>query len=330
MAFFYGRICISAKLENRVPTAAQIGAVANRVLGSLQLFKARSTTVVDKPIFNHIVDAKLGSCLICEGTQLIDYKRDWRNVLISRCTYCGFQFMNPQYEDHYIHQYYVDSYIDADRSKSHLVSNLSSYELYLGRIERYLAPGKLLDIGCGNGSLLAVARDRGWQISGYDVDSNSTKAVSERLGETNIYTGDFLCLCESQKYDAITLNQVLEHVKKPNEYLQKIRHLLADGGYVFVAVPNIHSVSNKLKFILESAGIRRKNVGKYYDTYHHLLYFTPSTLRRLLAKHGFASVNSGNCHKTTRRESRAAQFFKNKISGRVFPSSAFFVIAQKA
>jgi len=237
--------------------------------------------------------------------------------------------MNPQYDDQYIHQYYVDSYVDIDRSKIHQVVHEHSHNLYLGLIERHTEPGRLLDVGCGNGSLLAVAKQRGWQISGYDVDISSTKAVSKRLQDANIFTGDFLDLDESQQYDVVTLHQVLEHVKNPNEYLQKLRRLLVDGGYAFFAVPNIHSVSNKLKFILESIGIRRKNIGKYYDTYHHLLYFTPSTLRILLTKHGFTSVDTRNCYKTTGRESRAAQFVKNNITGRLFPSSAFLVIAKK-
>jgi 2-polyprenyl-3-methyl-5-hydroxy-6-metoxy-1,4-benzoquinol methylase len=285
--------------------------------------------MTEQPTFDHVFDEKLESCLICEKKQLSDYKRDWRDVLISRCSFCGFQFMNPQYEDRYIHQYYIDSYVDTARSKTHKTAYEPAYSLYLSLVERHMDPGRLLDIGCGNGSLLAVARERGWQISGYDVDGNSTKAVSERLGETNIFSGDFLELDESQQYDAITLHQVLEHVKNPNEHLQKIRRLLADGGYVFVAVPNIHSVSNKLKFILESIGVRRKNVGKYYDTYHHLLYFTPSTLPRLLTKHGFTPVHTQNCYKANVRESRAVQFVKNNITGRLFPSSAFLVVARK-
>jgi len=301
------------------------------MIGLSHLIEIPPKTMTEQPIFNHVFDQELESCLICGEKRLADYKRDWRDVLISRCSSCGFQFMNPQYEDRYIRQYYVDAYVDTDRSKTHKAIHEPAYSLYLSLIERQMAPGKLLDVGCGDGSLLAVARARGWQISGYDVDSNSTKAVSERLGETTIFAGDFLELDESQQFDAITLHQVLEHVKNPNEYLQKIRRLLVEGGHVFVAVPNIHSVSNKSKFILESIGLRRKNVGKYYDTYHHLLYFTPSTLRRLLTKSGFTALETRNCYKAKVRESqsRTARFIKNNITGRLFPSSAFLVIAKK-
>ena len=293
------------------------------------LYEAKTNNMTKPRTFNHVFDKKIECCLVCGEQRLADYKRDWRDVLICRCASCGFQFMNPQYEDNYIHQYYVDSYVDTDRSKTHLASYEPAYSLYLSLLERHITTGKLLDIGCGNGSLLAVAKQRGWQISGYDVDANSTKAVSERLQESNIFTGDFLELDESQQYDVITLHQVLEHVKNPNEYLQKIRRLLTDGGYAFIAVPNIHSVSNKLKFMLESIGIRRRNIGKYYDTYHHLLYFTPSTLRLILSKNGFISLETRNGYKAKVRESRFAQFVKNNVTGRLFPSSVFFVIVKK-
>ena len=42
------------------------------------------------------------------------------------------------------------------------------------------------------------------------------------------------------------------------------------------------SVSNRVKYVSEKLGLRRSNVGSWFDTSHHLNYFTPPTLRRLL------------------------------------------------
>jgi 2-polyprenyl-3-methyl-5-hydroxy-6-metoxy-1,4-benzoquinol methylase len=284
--------------------------------------------VNDKAEFNHVFDQKLERCLVCGEEHLADHITDWRNVLISRCSNCSFQFMNPQYDADYIHQFYIDAYADDEASKHHGARHEQIYSFYLDLVERYKSPGSLLDIGCGDGNLLAVARQRGWQISGYDVDDNSTKAVSDRLDGASIFTGDFLALEESIRYDVITLHQVLEHVKNPNEYLQKLRKLLTNDGYVFVAVPNIRSFSNSVKAFLEHVGIRKKNIGKYYDTYHHLLYFTPPTLRKLLTKHGFTPVYTGNCLKTSVGESKLSKMLKRYVIGHFFPPAAFFVIAK--
>lgn len=283
-----------------------------------------------QPTFSHVFDEKLSRCLVCGGSCLVDHKRDYRNVLIVRCGSCQFQFMNPQYEDNYIRQFYDDFYVDGDESKAHEAEHEYNFDYYLRLLEKRAAVGELLDVGCGSGSMLAVAKRRGWNVSGYDVDFNSTRAVAARLGEERIFSGDFLQLDETNKYDVITLHQVLEHIKSPNEYLQKLGRLLKDGGYLFVAVPNIHSISKRTKFMLEAARIRRKNVGKYYDTYHHLLYFTPGTLRELLSRHNFAVEFGRHCHKSKIRESGLLRFLKNQLSERIIPTSAFFVIAKKS
>ena len=55
----------------------------------------------------HVFDAHLDHCLCCGSQNIRDYKKDYRDVMIVRCGDCGFQFMNPQFEDNYIHQYYI-------------------------------------------------------------------------------------------------------------------------------------------------------------------------------------------------------------------------------
>jgi hypothetical protein len=52
-------------------------------------------------------------------------------------------------------------------------------------------------------------------------------------------------------------------------------------------VPNIDSVSSRYKTALGRAGLKR-NRGKHYDTFHHLFYYSPSTLPPLLERrYGF-------------------------------------------
>ena len=125
------------------------------------------------------------------------------------------------------------------------------------------------------------------------------------------------------------MHQVLEHLKNPRSYLDKIYKLLKSDGYIFVAVPNINSISNRLKFFAEKVGVRTKNVGKYYDTSHHVVYYTPDTLVRLLENTGYEVLYKRNGHKTRPNQSRLKRWMMRNFTESIFSQSTFFVIAKK-
>ena len=107
--------------------------------------------------------------------------------------------------------------------------------------------------------------------------------------------GDFFNLGqESGSFDCIYLDQVLEHLKEPAQYLSEFSRLLAPGGILFLAVPNIESVASRWKTFLGRTGIKRKR-GKHYDTWHHLFYYGPRSLSGVLENQfGFKTLVTGN------------------------------------
>jgi SAM-dependent methyltransferase len=66
-----------------------------------------------------------------------------------------------------------------DRPENPLVQ---LYERWLDVVERHHPPGRLLDIGCGTGLFLVVARRRGWTAVGIDDCSEATRHAVERFG----------------------------------------------------------------------------------------------------------------------------------------------------
>ena len=95
-------------------------------------------------------------------------------------------------------------------------------------------------------------------------------------------TGDFLSLDYPKNYfSCIYLNHVLEHPKSPGKYLEKIYKLLSHGGILYIACPNIKSFSIFMKTIFEKIGLK-KNKGKHYETWQHLIYYNPVDLKKFL------------------------------------------------
>ena len=81
---------------------------------------------------------------------------------------------------------------------------------------------------------------------------------------------------EPASFDAVSLFDVLEHLIDPLPVLRACTRLLAPGGIVFLYVPNYDSASRLLM---------GKNAHFIWPT-HHLNYYTPATIRDLMAREG--------------------------------------------
>jgi 2-polyprenyl-3-methyl-5-hydroxy-6-metoxy-1,4-benzoquinol methylase len=274
-----------------------------------------------------VFDPPLAQCLICDSDDIHEYHRDANDVRIFRCRGCGVQFMNPQYSDRHLADYYsrytrVEPEWDEPLAYCH--------NLYLKILETYVpSKGALLDVGSGRGHLLAAALQRGWNAEGYEIDGPLARELSARLG-TEVKCGDFPELgWRAGQFDAVVMLHVLEHVKNPARYLRAIRTMLAENGILFLALPNIHSLSSRAKFFLEKLRLRTKNVGAYYDTGHHLWYFTPETLTHLLSGFGFDVRYTRGGHRVRPNQSKIKRFVMWNVTERNLLHSTFLCVAQK-
>jgi len=84
------------------------------------------------------------------------------------------------------------------------------------------------------------------------------------------------------------MDQVLEHPKDPAAYLREANRLLSDQGVLFIGCPNIGSFSNRWKTWLGQKGLKRRRRGNHYGTFHHMFFYTPGILAKVLEQHGFS------------------------------------------
>lgn len=288
---------------------------------------------VHKLIQNPQFDKVLKACPLCNSQNISFYKRDFKGIRIDRCGNCRLQFMNPQYTDEHLAAYY-SQYTDLDENRGNDVgwreALLAGHNFYLSLIEKYGTKGSLLSIGCGDGIELEAALDRGWKAEGFDVDPETTQDLAQRLGIT-VQHGKFEEIeYPEAKFDAVYMHHVLEHPKNPADYLRKIHHILKPNGILFIDSPNIRSFSSSLKHYSEVLGLRKKNVGKYYDTNHHLFYYTPSMLRNIIEKHyRFKILHLRNGHHVRPGQSESKRYWMRNF-WELYPyKSTFVFICQK-
>jgi len=138
-------------------------------------------------------------------------------------------------------------------------------------------PGKVLDVGCGNGEFLVAMRKRGWRVTGLDVDPAAVATARSAHGlEVHLGTVGSL-LSKGLTFDAITASHVIEHVPDPVEFLTHCRQLLRAGGLLVLRTPNA-----------QSFGLRRYgSAWRDLDPPRHLHIFTASALAECAARAGF-------------------------------------------
>ncbi len=202
------------------------------------------------------------------------------------CEMCGFRHVVPlpapgELERAYREAYYAD---EKPTFLAHAGEDQQWAELAqsdrLESFERILGPGRrrLLDIGCGPGFFLRTASARGWQTTGIEP-SRQAAAHARGLG---IEVAEGFFGAESApvlgRFDAINLNNVLEHVPDPIEILLTAQSILEPGGVLCVNVPNDFS-----PFQIAAAAVAR--TGEWWlAPPHHLNYFDFATLENLLKR----------------------------------------------
>ena len=215
--------------------------------------------------------------------------------------------------------------------------NLWGYRKRMRFIERVLAeafPGRaagslrVLDVGCGNGSELALplAR-RGLRVTGVDVDAASVEHAN-RLAE-DLPNARFLRLdvaeLKTEPFDVVILSEVLEHVTEPRALLNaSVRHLAADG-VVVVTVPNGYGEFEmdsrlfrllRLQRVVDRLARSGREVTAATDNHAsgHVQFFTRRRLQRLFAE----------CSLTVFREG-AASFLAGPLVGHTLARSHRFI-----
>lgn len=140
-------------------------------------------------------------------------------------------------------------------------------------------PGRVLDVGCGDGSRLGRLSMEGWSTVGVDVDGRAVEASRETIG-ASVQLGTIHDVEQSTSFDAIIMFHVLEHVEDPEGTLLRARELLRPGGVLAITTPNAASWLHRIY------GHRWRGL----EPPRHLQVFAESGLRRILGDAGFAQL----------------------------------------
>lgn len=152
----------------------------------------------------------------------------------------------------------------------HIWSNI------LNKIRAHTAGTSLLEVGVGQGHLIAVALEMGYDVTAVELLEEEAQETADLLG-LPVICGDFLHLAEDRQVDIITMGDVIEHLQRPTEGLQKAHGLLKDGGVLWLSTPNYESSFTRML----------KAFDPMWCEPYHLTYFSRPGLLALLEQTGF-------------------------------------------
>ena len=149
---------------------------------------------------------------------------------------------------------YVMSRIDPNAATRQNRGHRQTYA-FIRRHRR--PPGRMLDLGCGDGIVLHLARQDGWQVHGVELFPEQVALVRETLG-LDVETSDIAGFRGApESWDVVILTHVLEHLSDPVGALRKIRELLAPGGIGVLEFPNIDALDAKVRRALRRWNLHR-------------------------------------------------------------------------
>jgi 2-polyprenyl-3-methyl-5-hydroxy-6-metoxy-1,4-benzoquinol methylase len=151
------------------------------------------------------------------------------------------------------------------------------------RLPNGAAPPRLLDIGCGSGTMLEEARALGYECEGIELCDHLAE-VARQKGFL-VHTRDAAELDVQERYDIVTAMDIIEHLPSPLDLLRAVHRSLKPGGEVVVYTPNHRGavvVLAKLLAALGSDYAFRNIFGG-----NHLCFFDDRTLPAALQATGF-------------------------------------------
>jgi 2-polyprenyl-3-methyl-5-hydroxy-6-metoxy-1,4-benzoquinol methylase len=146
--------------------------------------------------------------------------------------------------------------------------------------------GRLLDIGCADGTFAARLAADGWRVEGVEREPAQVEAAARRGVAAQAL--DFGCRpfpWSNGTFDAVVAGEVIEHVLDTDHLLGEIARVLRSGGALLITTPNLASFENRLR-LLWGRYPMWMDVG--LEGSGHVRYYTPRILAAQLARHGLA------------------------------------------
>ena len=210
------------------------------------------------------------------------------------CTGCGLVYVNPRLRDELIGEFYQS---DAYQFMfENMLMKSVDYRLAVvaqrkfDSVARCVRSGnpRVLDVGCGIGEFLSIAKAHGWQTIGIEFSPRAVAFARRNFGLDVLTQPVKECGFAAGEFDLATMWGVLEHLTNPLEVMSDVRQCLADDGLLAVEVPSYDCL------LVRYLRHRPEQADRIVDGWGHLMLFSQPLICRMLTESGFEVLETNS------------------------------------
>ena len=232
------------------------------------------------------------TCILCDKNDTEPVFEKEKLVYVS-CRQCGLIYVNPRLTGKSLEKIYKGSSIRSrwkkflySKRKADSFQNLDARflraEKLMYEVAKYKSGGRILDIGCNRGFLLATAVSWGWEAFGIEIVSWFPEVVSREfpMKTFSLPLRKIEPPFPDNYFNAITMIDIIEHLTNPLLDMKEIRRILSPDGFLLINTPDIGSAYARV-------------LGKKWGSVNpqeHFFLFDRISLEKLAERAGFEVI----------------------------------------
>lgn len=221
----------------------------------------------------------------------------YRGARYRRCPRCRSSVVTTPPTGLELQRHYETQYPRRFRPEQLTGERAELFGLLLDRLDslggRAAAPSRLLDVGCGGGHLLRLARRRGWRIVGTDISHAACAVTRGTDGIPAVQADSALLPLRDRSIGALTLVNVVDQAGEPLGIVREAHRVLIPGGFLVIRVPNAGFHRPWVRVLSALGPFVRWREWDAYPILHHFA-LAALGLRQLVERAGFTILELRN------------------------------------
>jgi ubiquinone/menaquinone biosynthesis C-methylase UbiE len=158
--------------------------------------------------------------------------------------------------------------------------NLKTNLEFLAKTNLLKSHDRILEIGCGIGTVVHELSKKGHDIIGIDISGEAIEYGRKKYGDIHLEVQAAEILpYEDESFEAVLSFDLFEHIAEIDKHISEVKRVLRPGGYYLFQTPNRYS-----NIIYETLWTKSLQWRRYHPSLH-----SPGQLRRQMARHGFGT-----------------------------------------